>query len=295
MHACGHDAHTAVLLETADALIKVREELPGNVVIIHQYAEETSPGGAKPMIDSGVLDNVSAIAGGHIWASYEPGTIAVRSGMTMAGRTYFKLIIKGKGGHGSQPHRCADPILAASHFVVAAQSIVSRSIDPVDCAVLTVGRFEGLGSFNIIPNDVTLEGDIRICSEATDELIEKRFKEILSGITAAYGCTFDLHYKRDYPPVINDADLAESARKFIEAGSVPGLKLRETEMIMGSEDFSCYQQKIPGLYVFFGAKPDNPDGGFYPHHHPKFDIDESCMLNCAKFFAGFAAEYFGVF
>jgi len=288
MHACGHDAHTAILLAAAGALIKNRAALSGDVVIIHQYAEETSPGGARPMMDAGVLDGVDAVIGGHVWASEETGKIAAPSGICMAGRSYFKVIITGSGGHGSQPHRCIDPIVAASHFVVAAQSIIGRSVDPLDSAVVTIGRFEGLGSFNVIPNNVTLEGDVRIFSDAAGALIEKRFKEILSGITGAYGCSYELVYKNDYPPVVNDAGLAGFAKGFIEAGSIPGLKLYESEPVMGSEDFSCYQQKVPGLYVFFGAKPK---GGFYPHHHPKFDIDEGCMINCAKFFAGFAADF----
>jgi metal-dependent amidase/aminoacylase/carboxypeptidase family protein len=119
-------------------------------------------------------------------------------------------------------------------------------------------------------------------------LIEKRFKEMLSGICEAHGCTFELDYRHDYPATVNHSGMAEFARKFIDGGAVPELKLRESEMIMGSEDFSCYQQEIPGLYVFVGAKPD---GEFYPHHHPKFHIDESCLLNCAKFFAGFTVDF----
>ena len=287
-HSCGHDAHTAVLLETADAFIKIRKELPGDVVIIHQYAEEVPPGGAKPMIEDGVLDGVDAIIGGHVWNSAETGTIAVREGMTMAGRTYFKVIITGRGGHGSQPQACVDPIVAASHFVVAAQSIVSRNLSPLASGVITFGRFEGLGSFNVIPNSVTLEGDVRNGSPAVSQLIEKRFKEVLTGITAAYGCTFELIYEHDYPPVINDNNLTDFAKNFIETDSRLGLKLYQSEMTMGSEDFSYYQQKIPGLYVFFGAKPD---GEVYPHHHSKFNIDENCLINCAKFFAGFAVDF----
>lgn len=291
MHACGHDAHTAILLETADALIELKEELPGDVLIIHQYAEEVPPGGAKFMIENGVLDKVDAIIGGHVWASYETGEIAVRSGMAMAGRAYFKVIITGKGGHGSQPHCCVDPIVAASHFVVAAQSIIGRNLNPVDSAVITIGRFEGLGKFNVIPNSVTLEGDVRSCSESVTQLIKKRFKEILAGISAAYGCSFELVYDHDYPPVINDGKLAEFAIDFINAKSIPELKLCQGEITMGSEDFSFYQQKIPGLYVFFGAKPNGDSHEFYPHHHPKFNIDENCLISCAKFYAGFAVDF----
>ena len=291
MHACGHDAHTAVLLVVSDTLIKVRHELAGDVLIIHQYAEEVSPGGARAMIEDGVLDGVDAIIGGHVWVSHEVGEIAVRSGMAMAGRSYFKLIMTGSGGHGSQPHKCVDPIVAASHFVVAAQSIVSRSINPLDSAVVTIGRFEGHGSFNIIPNNVMLEGDVRYFSEEVKLLIEKRFKEILAGISEAHGCTYELNYFHDYPATINNTELAEFAKKFIERGALPELKLRESEPVMGSEDFSCYQQEIPGLYVFFGAKPDNSDGQVYPHHHPKFNIDEGCLISCAKFYAGFAVDF----
>ena len=292
MHACGHDAHTAVLLAVSDALIKVRNELSGDVLIVHQYAEETSPGGARAMIDDGVLDGADAIIGGHVWGSaYKTGEIAVRSGMAMAGRSYFKLVMTGRGGHGSQPHSCIDPIVAASHFVVAVQSILGRSINPLDSAVVTVGRFEGHGSFNIIPNSVMLEGDVRYFSEEVKILIEKRFKEILTGISEAHGCAYELDYRHDYPATINHAGLAEFAVKFIESGGVPGLKLRGSEPIMGSEDFSCYQQEIPGLYVFFGAEPKNKDVEVYPHHHPKFNIDEACLLGSAKFYAGFAVDF----
>jgi amidohydrolase len=279
------------LLTAADALIRVRKELPGDVVIIHQYAEEVPPGGAKDMIADGVLDGVDAIIGGHVWTSQETGTVSVRSGMAMAGRAYFKVVITGKGGHGSAPHICIDPIVAASNFVIAAQSVVSRNLRPLDPGVITFGRFEGLGTFNAIPNSVTLEGDIRSCSEEVSLLTEKRFKEILSGIAAAYGCSFELVYTHDYPPVINDTGLAELALKFIDTNTNGWLRSYPCEMTMGSEDFSYYQQKLPGLYVFFGAKPVNGDGEFYPHHHPKFDIDESCMINCAKFYAGFAVEF----
>lgn len=288
MHACGHDAHTAILLAAAAALIEVSEELPGDAVIIHQYAEEVPPGGAADMIRDGVLEGADAVIGGHVWASYDFGEAAVSSGMIMAGRACFKAVIKGRGGHGSQPHLCADPILAASHFVTAAQSIVSRNIDPLESAVVSFGRFEGLGTFNAIPEIVSLEGDVRSFSEKTGKFIERRFKEILAGICEAYSCSFELSYTHDYPPVNNDEKLAELAKSFINSGGVPDLALRAGNPTTGSEDFSYYQGKIPGLYVFFGAKPN---GEAYPHHHPKFDIDERCLIGCAKFYAGFTALF----
>ena len=288
MHACGHDAHTAVLLAVADALIKVRHELAGDILILHQYAEETSPGGATAMIDDGVLDGVDAIIGGHMWASQESGWVAARPGMAMAGRSYFKAVITGSGGHGSQPQACIDPILAASHFVVAAQSIISRSVNPLDSAVVTIGRFEGHGSFNIIPGSVMLEGDARYFTDEVKSLAERRFRELLAGVSAAHGCGHELDYYHDYPATVNDAGLAGFASKFIERGAVPGLKLREIDPTMGSEDFSCYQREIPGLYVFFGTRPD---GEVYPHHHPKFNIGEGSLLDCAKFYAGFAVDF----
>lgn len=287
-HMCGHDAHTSVVLAVADALIEVKENLNGDVVILHQYAEETPPGGAKAMVEDGVLENVDAIIGGHVWSPQKANTIAVRTGMTMAGRTYFKVVLTGKGGHGSQPQECVDPIVAASHFVVAVQSIVGRNISPVDSAVVTIGRFDGAGRFNIIPNSVTLEGDVRSCSPDVSKLVCRRFKELLEGIAAAYNCTYELEYTDDYPPVINNGELAEIAKKMLMKNIVPGLTLQESNITMGSEDFSYYQEKIPGLFVFFGAQPN---GEWYQHHHPKFNIDESCLVNSAKFFANFAVEF----
>lgn len=287
-HTCGHDAHTAILLVAADALLGVKDELCGDVVIIHQHAEEVPPGGAASMIKDGVLDGVDAVLGGHIWSLYDAGGVYVRSGMTMAGRAYFKIEIIGRGGHGSQPHLCADPILAGSHFVTALQSIVSRNINPLDSAVITVGRFEGLGKFNVIPERVVLEGDARYFSEAVSGIIKGRITDILEGCRHTFGCGYELLYENDYPPVINDGPLAGLAKETIEKYPIKGLSVKTCDMTTGSEDFAYYQKKIPGLYVFFGAKPE---GECFPHHHPKFTFREDCMLPCSKFYAGFAVNF----
>ncbi|MCL2814589.1 MAG: amidohydrolase, partial [Oscillospiraceae bacterium] len=287
-HACGHDAHTAILLAAADALLGVRDELGGDVVIIHQHAEEVPPGGAASMIKDGALEGVDAVLGGHIWSLYDMGGVYLRSGMTMAGRAYFKVEITGRGGHGSQPHLCADPILAGSHFVTALQSIVSRNINPLDSAVVTVGRFEGLGKFNVIPERVVLEGDARYFSEDISGIIKRRMTDILEGCRAAFGCGYELVYENDYPPVVNDETLAGLAKETMEKYPIKGLSPKAGAMTTGSEDFSYYQKKIPGLYVFFGAKPE---GECFPHHHPKFAFNEDCMPLCAKFYAAFAVNF----
>lgn len=287
-HTCGHDVHTAIVLEVADALLQVKEELPGNVVIIHQYNEEIPPGGAKFMVADGAMEGVDAVIGGHVWPAYEAGTIQYRTGITMTGRSRFKVVITGRGGHGSQPHKCIDPIIASCHFMTAVQTIVSRKLDPTDAAVVTIGRFDGPGIFNALPNSVTMEGDVRSCSDESSTFIRQQFTQILKGITEAFGCTYELKYENDYPAVINDKNMVQVAERAMEKYPIDGLRMEYGEMNMASEDFSEFMKKAPGLFVFFGARPE---GEWYPNHHPKFTVDEGCLLTGAKFLANVAIEY----
>ena len=287
-HACGHDVHTAVALETADALLQVRDELPGNVIMIHQYNEEIPPGGAREMIADGVLDGVDAILGMHVWPAYESGTIQYRPNITMTGRSRFKVEIIGKGGHGSQPDKCIDPIIAACHFMPAIQTIVSRRLDPTDAAVISIGRFDGPGMFNVIPSVVTLEGDVRNCSPRASAFIHQEFVKILKGITEAFGCTYTLYYHDDYPAVINTEAIVDLALEAMKEHPIDGLKMVPGPMNMASEDFAMYLQQIPGMFVFLGARPE---GEWYPNHNPKFVVDESCMVKGAKFFANVAIHF----
>src|SRR5699024_11054313 len=161
MHACGHDAHTAYLLVLADCFIQLKEELNGTIKIIHQHAEEVPPGGAKSIMESGHLDDVDAIFGIHILPMDPAGVVGYRSGYAFNGRSYFKLKIQGTGGHGSSPHSANDSIVAGAHFVTAAQTIVSRRLNPMDTGVVTIGSFDGKGTFNVIKDSVEIEGDIR--------------------------------------------------------------------------------------------------------------------------------------
>ena len=182
MHACGHDGHTAYLLVLADCLIQLKSELAGTIKIIHQHAEEAPPGGAKSMIESGLLDDLDAIFGVHLFPIKPAGYIGYRSGYAMAGRTFFKLKIQGTGGHGSSPHLANDSIVAGSHFVTAVQTIISRRLNPFDVGVITIGSFDGKGTFNVIKDRVELEGDVRYMTVETQQLIDKEVHRIVKGI-----------------------------------------------------------------------------------------------------------------
>ena len=174
MHACGHDGHTAYLMILADCLIQLKDQIPGSIKIIHQHAEEVPPGGAKSIVDSGVLDDVDNIFGIHLLPIAPAGHVGYHSGFSFAGRSYFKLGIQGVGGHGSSPHRANDAIVAGSYFVTAVQTIISRRLNPFDAGVITIGSFDGKGTFNVIKDRVELEGDIRYMTVETKGIIEKR-------------------------------------------------------------------------------------------------------------------------
>ncbi|CAH0132514.1 MULTISPECIES: amidohydrolase [Bacillaceae] len=292
MHACGHDGHTAYLMILAEALIEMKDQLRGNVVILHQPAEETPPGGAIAMIEDGCLEGVDSIFGIHLMSPSVTGEVYYRSGEMQAGRSYFKVKIQGKGGHGSMPHTSNDSIVAASHFVVAAQTIVSRRINPFDMATVTIGSFDGKGSFNVIKDSVELEGDVRTMSSEVRAKVETEFKRILAGLAQEFDITYDLIYSHDYPVLVNDNAMTELVVNGIKKAGIPEIKaLMETPPMSGSEDFAYYLQRIPGSMFYVGAKPEN--GPVYPHHHPKFVINEDSLIIAAKAMAAVVAEYFG--
>jgi amidohydrolase len=292
MHACGHDGHTAYLMILAEALIEMKDQLRGNVVILHQPAEETPPGGAIAMIEDGCLEGVDSIFGIHLMSPSVTGEVYYRSGEMQAGRSYFKVKIQGKGGHGSMPHTSNDSIVAASHFVVAAQTIVSRRINPFDMATVTIGSFDGKGSFNVIKDSVELEGDVRTMSSEVRAKVETEFKRILAGLAQEFDITYDLIYSHDYPVLVNDDAMTELVVNGIKKAGIPEVKaLMETPPMSGSEDFAYYLQRIPGSMFYVGAKPEN--GTVYPHHHPKFVINEDSLIIAAKAMAAVVAEYFG--
>lgn len=292
MHACGHDGHTAYLLVLADCLIKLKEEIPGTIKIVHQHAEETPPGGAKGVMESGILDDVEQIFGIHVFPFGESGEVYYHSGYSMAGRTYFKLKVQGVGGHGSSPHMANDAIVAAAYFVTAIQTVISRRLNPFDTGVVTIGSFDGKGSFNVIKDAVLLEGDVRYMNTETRDKIDKEIHRIVSGIEAMFGVKTELTYTNDYPPLYNDPDVTKQVVASLEKGVGEYLTaVSEYEMLSGSEDFAYYLEKIPGVFFYIGAKPKGTEQVYF-NHHPKFDIDEDALLVAAKAVADVVLDYY---
>lgn len=292
MHACGHDGHTAYLLVLADCLIQLKENIPGTIKIVHQHAEETPPGGAKSVVESGILDDVDQIFGIHVFPFGESGQVYYHSGYAMAGRTYFKLKIQGVGGHGSSPHMANDAIVAGAYFVTAIQTVVSRRLNPFDTGVITIGSFDGKGSFNVIKDAVELEGDVRYMNTENRDKMDAEIHRIIAGIEAMFGVTVELTYTNDYPPLYNDPVVTEQVVASLQKGVGEYLTgISEYDMLSGSEDFAYYLQKIPGVFFYIGAKPKNTSNAYF-NHHPKFDIDEDALLVAAKSVADVVLDYY---
>lgn len=277
MHACGHDGHTATALGLAKALMKMQQQLTGNVVFIHQFAEEVAPGGAKAMIEDGCLDGVDVIFGTHLWAPMPLGEIHVREGALMAAADALYIDIQGHGGHGAEPHHSVDAVLTAAQFVSNAQAVVSRKINPLQPAVFSVGHFEAINSFNVIADSVKLKGTVRTFDAAARDIMEREIEAVLKGICEAAGASYTYNYVRGYPAVINHAKetafVADIAKNYAT--------VHTTEPMMIGEDFAYYMQHVPGTFFITGAKNPQWDTA-YPHHHARFDFDERAMLIAAK-------------
>lgn len=289
MHACGHDAHTAYLLNLADALIEMKDEFKGRIVIIHQPAEEVPPGGAKGMIEAGVLDGVDNVFGCHVMSQMDFGKVYYHKGPTQQARAKFIAKVMGKGGHGSSPHEANDAIVIASQLVVNLQTIISRRMNPMESGVITIGSFDGKGQFNIIKDSVTLEGDVRCMSNSAREMIEREVRAMCKGLEEMYSCKIDLDYKNDYPVLINDEEMTDLVVEAVEEANIPGVVgVEDCGPQSPSEDFSYYTEKVPCCSFYIGAKPE---GEAYPHHHPKFNIREESMMIAAMSMGAAALKY----
>ncbi|UQZ36312.1 amidohydrolase [Paenibacillus sp. PK3_47] len=287
MHACGHDGHTAMLLAAASYYSSRRDELNGELRFLFQPAEEICPGGAQGMIAEGVLEGADAVYGLHLWTPMPVGTVGSAPGPLMASADEFFIDIIGKGGHGGMPHRTVDSIVAGAALVTQLQSIVSRSVDPLRPAVVSIGTIQGGTAQNIIADRCRITGTVRSFDEETRYLIRGRIEEMTASVTAAYGAEFKLDYLMGYPPLVNHEE--EFMRFFRTAPEAlgPQASVIMMEKLMPAEDFSYYVREIPGCFIFVGA--GNPDkDAVYPHHHSRFDFDEDALLHGVKLLAAMA-------
>ncbi|MFN5513804.1 MAG: M20 family metallopeptidase [Cyanobacteriota bacterium] len=290
MHACGHDGHAAIALGTAQYLAQHPETWRGRVKFIFQPAEE-SPGGAKPMIEAGVLENprVEAIVGLHLWNNLPAGTVGVCPGPLMAAVECFHCTLLGKGGHGAMPHQTVDAVVLGAQVVTALQGIVARNVDPLKAAVVTVGEFHSGSALNVIADSARLRGTVRYFDPSLEGYFGRRLESVIQGLCQAQGADYELNYWRLYPPVINNEGIAH------KIGVIAQRVLGQEALIphcqtMGGEDMSFFLEARPGCYFFLGAA--NPALGLdFPHHHPRFNFDESVLPLGVEIFTRFVEGY----
>lgn len=293
MHACGHDVHTSSLLGTAYILNQMKDDFGGTIKLIFQPAEELLPGGASIMIKEGVLENPKPhhIVGQHVMPLIDAGKVGFRSGIYMASTDELYVTVTGKGGHGAQPHQNIDPVVIASHIIIALQQIVSRNADPRIPSVLSFGKVTANGATNIIPNEVKIEGTFRTLDENWRDEAHKRMKKMAEGIAESMGgsCDFDIH--RGYPFLINEEKLTANARAFAEE-FLGKENVVDLDIWMAAEDFSFYSQVTDACFYRLGTGNATKDTQ-YSVHTPRFDVDEDALKISTGLMAYIALKQLG--
>lgn len=289
MHACGHDAHTSSLLAIAQFYVQRKHELKGERRLIFQPAEELAPGGAASMIAEGALSGVDVIYGVHLWTPLAYGKVTTKSGNFMSAVDDFSVEIQGLGGHGGVPHHTIDAIVIGSQIVQSLQTVVSRNIDPISPAVVTIGTFQAGQANNVIAERCLLKGTIRTFDERSREIAQNKVEKTIQKLCELHGATYRYELKKGYPAVVNDQ--AEANRVLEVARTIVGDEnTEEAAPIMIAEDFAFYLKEVPGCFMFVGAGSEAA-GAVYAHHHPRFDLDERSMKLAIRMLVEAAEHY----
>lgn len=290
MHACGHDGHTAILMVATQFLSEHAEELEGEVYSIFQHAEELPPGGAQEMVATGLFDDFDFIYGHHLFSTLPLGTIDIKNGPNSGNSDLYELKIFGRGGHAAHPHKSIDPVVIGGQILEKLQTIISRKVDPIHAAVIsnTVFQAGASNALNIIPDTAYLGGSVRTDDSKVREMVAEEIENVIKSTCDAYGATYELDYTYGYGAVYNDETTTEIVQNIAD-NLFPG-KTIELPLSLGGEDFSAFSDIVPATYVHIGA--GNEEKGYdYPHHHPKFAIDEESFLIGVKMFVAIAVNY----